>query len=129
MKGKVSQLYNLYHSKLEFLICKGLLLGIPYAVYGMPFTQLNSDSAIPLCILKFDCVLTIIHKSFIRPQDMFNGTWNEVSKTNIEEVLKKMGYNWAVRKVAIAMGMTLVIKGLRLLFRYENVGRYRKRLT
>ena len=43
---------------------------------------------------------------------MFNGTWNEVSKTNIEEILKKMGYNWAVRKVAIAMGMTLVIKGL-----------------
>jgi len=46
-----------------------------------------------------------------RPQDIFNGTWNEVSKTNIEEILKKMGYNWAVRKVAIAMGMTLVIKG------------------
>ena len=43
---------------------------------------------------------------------MFNGTWNEVKKTNIEEILKKMGYNWAVRKVAIAMGMTLVIKGL-----------------
>ena len=61
-----------------------------------------------------------MHKSFVRPQDMFNGTWNEVSKTNIEEVLKKMGYNWAVRKVAIAMGMTLVIKGLVLLFRYEN---------
>ena len=53
---------------------------------------------------------------------MFNGTWNEVSKTNIEEVLKKMGYNWAVRKVAIAMGMTLVIKGLVVLFRYENFG-------
>ena len=66
--------------------------------------------------------LTLIHKSFIRPQDMFNGTWNEVSKTNIEEILKKMGYNWAVRKVAIAMGMTLVIKGLVLLFRCENYG-------
>ena len=43
---------------------------------------------------------------------MFNGTWNEVKKTNIEEILKKMGYNWAIRKVAIAMGMTLVIKGI-----------------
>ena len=51
---------------------------------------------------------------------MFNGTWNEIKKTNIEEILKKMGYNWAVRKVAIAMGMTLVIKGLLPLFRNEN---------
>ena len=43
---------------------------------------------------------------------MYNGTWNEVSNTNIDELMKKMGYNWAVRKVAITMGMTLVIKGL-----------------
>ena len=56
--------------------------------------------------------LTLIHKSFIRPQDMYNGTWNEVSNTNIDELMKKMGYNWAVRKVAITMGMTLVVKGL-----------------
>ena len=54
----------------------------------------------------------LIHKSFSRPQDVFNGIWNEVSKTNIDELLKKMGYNWAVRKVAIAMGMTQIIKGL-----------------
>ena len=31
-----------------------------------------------------------------------------------------MGYYWAVRKVAIAMGMTLVIKGQLSLFRLEN---------
>ena len=78
--------------------------------------QLMSDWSqpdIPLCNQQYSCVgLTIIHKSFIRPQDVFNGTWNEVSKTNIEELMKKMGYNWAVRKVAIAMGRTLVIKGL-----------------
>ena len=55
--------------------------------------------------------ISLTHKSFKRPQDIFNGTWKEVSKTNIEEFLKKMGYYWAVRKVAIAMGMTLVIKG------------------
>ena len=50
-------------------------------------------------------------KTFKRPQDFLNGTWNEVSKTNIDEILKKMGYNWAIRKVANVMGMTLVIKG------------------
>ena len=52
-----------------------------------------------------------ILKTFGRPQDFLNGTWNEVSKTNIDEILQKMGYNWAVRKVANVMGMTLVIKG------------------
>merc|ERR1711990_129114 len=46
-----------------------------------------------------------------RIQDVFNGTWNEVSKTNIDELLKKMGYNWAIRKVANVMGMTLVLRG------------------
>ena len=51
---------------------------------------------------------------------MFNGTWNEVSKTNIEELLKKMGYNWAVRKVAMAMGTTLVIKGLLSVISYHS---------
>ena len=72
-----------------------------------------SQPDIPLYNQQSSCVgLTIIHKSFIRPQDVFNGTWNEVSKTNIEELMKKMGYNWAVRKVAITMGRTLVIKGL-----------------
>ena len=53
---------------------------------------------------------------------MFNGTWNEVKKTNIEEILKKMGYNWAVRKVAIAMGMTLVIKGIPAPSEKERIG-------
>ena len=51
---------------------------------------------------------------------MFNDTWNEVSKTNIEELLKKMRYNWAVRKVAIAMGTTLVIKGLLSVITYHS---------
>ena len=50
-------------------------------------------------------------RNLTRPQDVFNGIWNEVSKTNIDEFLKKIGYNWAVRKVANVMGMTLVIKG------------------
>ena len=65
-----------------------------------------SQSDIPLYKLQSSCV------GLIRPQDVFNGTWNEVSKTNVDELMKKMGYNWAVRKVAIAMGRTLVIKGL-----------------
>ena len=59
-------------------------------------------------------------KTFKRPQDFLNGTWNEVSKTNIDEILKKMGYNWAIRKVANVMGMTLVIKGTSSLFRYND---------
>merc|ERR1712046_551247 len=52
-----------------------------------------------------------LEKMSDRPQDTFNGTWNEVSNSNIEGILKKLGYNWAIRKVALAMGMTLVIKG------------------
>ena len=76
-------------------------------------TEWSQLETLKLCILQSGCVSpTITYKSFIRPQDIFNGTWNEVSKTNIDELLKKMGYNWAVRKVAIAMGTTLVIKGL-----------------
>ena len=59
-------------------------------------------------------------KTFKRPQDFLNGTWNEVSKTNIDEILKKMGYNWAIRKVANVMGMTLVIKGTSSLFHYND---------
>ena len=47
-----------------------------------------------------------------RPQDVFNGTWNEVEKINIDALLQKMGYNWAIRKVANVMGMTLVLRGL-----------------
>ena len=59
-------------------------------------------------------------RNLTRPQDVFNGTWNEVSKTNIEEFLKKVGYNWVARKVGNLIGMTLVLKGLSL-FHYYNV--------
>ena len=54
---------------------------------------------------------TMHPRNLTRPQDVFNGTWNEVSKTNIDELMKKIGYDWTVRKVANIMGMTLVLKG------------------
>merc|ERR1712131_211638 len=40
----------------------------------------------------------------------FNGTWVMKSSENQDEIMKRMGYKWPVRKIANAMSMSLVME-------------------
>merc|ERR1719427_214376 len=40
----------------------------------------------------------------------FTGKWVQKSSENNDEIMKRMGYKWPVRKIAQAMSMTLVME-------------------